>query len=260
MSPYKKKQKEKRRKNLFRKWHRRIGFTAALFLVNLAITGILLNHSDDLELHKQYIESDWLVNLYGIKAPEQAICIKEASITKKTCQLGDIIFLDNTILIENSSPLVGLVELDELYYLATEQKIFIYTMGFELVEILDKETKLPSPIASISLSDSEQYKTQSIVILSDQKRWRLDQDELIWGKTETLVKQTSSLLVIQDGTFMELKNIYLDNQITQLKFIQDLHSGRVVSLPGKILTDLVGIIILLLAISGFIAWQKRKVK
>ena len=55
MSPYHIKQKDKKRKNLFRKWHRRIGFTAAIFLLNLAVTGILLNHSDDLELVNEAI-------------------------------------------------------------------------------------------------------------------------------------------------------------------------------------------------------------
>ena len=77
MSPYLKKQNDKRRKNLFRKWHRRIGFTAAIFLLNLAITGIMLNHYDDLELHKKYIESDWIIGMYGIKAPDNIICNKK---------------------------------------------------------------------------------------------------------------------------------------------------------------------------------------
>ena len=85
MTEYKKKQNDKRRKNLFRKWHRRIGFAAALFLINLAVTGILINHSDDLELHKTYVTSDWITKAYGIRSPNSARCIEKL----KLCQIGD---------------------------------------------------------------------------------------------------------------------------------------------------------------------------
>ena len=56
----------------------------------------------------------------------------------------------------------------------------------------------------------------------------------------------------------QLSETYRQRQISYLKVVQDLHSGQIFSVQGKLLTDLVGILVILLAISGFITWQRRK--
>ena len=93
MSPEQKKQRQKVRKKIFRKWHRRIGFTASLFLFNLAITGIMLNHYETLSLHKNYIESSWLLDWYNVKAPQNIDCAKVSNST--ICQLDSQIYINN---------------------------------------------------------------------------------------------------------------------------------------------------------------------
>ena len=260
MSPYHKKQKDKKRKNLFRKWHRRIGFAAAIFLLNLAVTGILLNHSDDLELHKQYIDSDWLVNLYGVKAPDSGQCLFSELLKNNICQLGEKIYLGENQILEQASSLVGVVKLDDLYYLATSTEIFIYNKDFESVENLNQKTGLPVPINAITVVDSllKENSIGELLISAHQDRWSLNQETLSWYKSDFKFKSSPPLLPLQGKQLALLQTSYLGTQITQLKFIQDLHSGRIFSLPGKLLTDLVGIIIILLAISGFFAWQRRK--
>jgi len=262
MSPYHKKQKEKRRKNLFRKWHRRIGFAVVIFLFNLAITGILLNHTDDLALHEQYIESDWLINLYGIKAPSSGQCIFYDDLKNKVCQIGDKIYVGENQIISRATSLVGLVEFDELFYLATNTKIYIYTKDFTVVEILSDQTGLPVPIDGIDVVKQRPTKNNigELTVLVRDISWSLDQETLSWEQASLNLKSPLPLTNLQGEQLTLLQNKYLDRQITRLKFIQDLHSGRIFSLPGKLLTDLVGIIIILLAISGFFAWQRRKEK
>jgi len=265
MSPYKKKQKDKKRKNLFRKWHRRIGFTAAIFLINLAVTGILLNHSDDLELHKQYISSDWIVTFYGIKAPTSAQCLGANPSTKNICQLGEKIYLAQQPLIESPSKLIGLLEFDDLLYLATSQELFIYTKEFELVEVMDKTSGLPTPIRMMIKLDQPDNEisvdgqiNEMLIIMGSQKAWRFDQVGLKWKVAELMAIMPPRLHTLEQEKLAELQNIYLDHQLTYLKFIQDLHSGRIFFLSGKLVTDLAGIIIIVLIFSGFYAWQKRK--
>jgi len=226
MSPYQKKQQYKQRKNFFRKWHRRIGFTAALFLVNLAITGILLNHSDELSLHKRYVTSNWLVEWYGVKAPSTVSCLPELISGRKICQIAEKIYSDNNLLVEESTNLRGFLEHQQLIYLATENTIYIYTKEMLLVEILNNDSDLPTPLSSIHRLKPELLDT-----------FKLPSNEM-----------------------NRLKSLYLGRQITLLKLVQDLHSGRILSLPGKLLVDLVGIIVILLSISGFIAWRRRKDK
>jgi len=259
MSPYQKKQKDKRRKNLFRKWHRRIGFTAAIFLLNLAITGILLNHSDDLELHKSHINSDWIIDLYGIKPPEHAKCINLPPIEKSVCQMGNTLYLNQIILAENISKLVSLVEFEELYYIATSQKIFIYTTEFELVEVLDKNSGLPSNISTMMVLElyDEDEKIQELVIKAQGDAWKLDPINMSWNPTELLSTKPTKLTSLEGSELLKLQDTYLAHQITMLKFVQDLHSFRFLSFSAKFITDLSGIIIIVLVLSGFYAWQRR---
>jgi len=262
MSPYKKKQKEKRRKNLFRKWHRRIGFAAALFLVNLSLTGFLLNHSEDFELHKSYVSSDWLIDLYGVKAPDSADCIKGFSPQNPICQLAEKIYYGNSLLINETSTLVGLVKLEQLFYLATQQKLYIYTDTFELVEIMDKSNGLPGTILELIRFDTtnDNINNPKILIKTENQQWSLQPNDLSWQLESPLSIMPVKLQMRKGDKIEELQNLYLDKQITHLKFIQDLHSGRIFSLPGKLLNDLVALIVIILALSGFFAWQKRKDK
>lgn len=47
------------------RWHRRIGVTAALLTVILAVTGLLLSYNVALKLDKIFIQQEWLLSWYG---------------------------------------------------------------------------------------------------------------------------------------------------------------------------------------------------
>jgi len=53
-------------------------------------------------------------------------------------------------------------------------------------------------------------------------------------------------------------NRFREQQITWLKLMQDIHSGQIFGFQGKLLNDIVGIIIILLAISGIILWKRKR--
>ena len=55
----------------FYRWHRRLGITAALFVILLTITGVLLNHNASLNLQKAYIKNEWLLDWYNIDAKQE---------------------------------------------------------------------------------------------------------------------------------------------------------------------------------------------
>ena len=50
--------------------HRYIGIVICVFLVLLSVTGIFLNHTDDLNLDKRFINWPWLLKHYGLTAPQ----------------------------------------------------------------------------------------------------------------------------------------------------------------------------------------------
>jgi len=232
MSPYQIKQKDKKRKNLFRKIHRWIGFSSVVFLLNLAITGILLNHSNDLNLHKKYISSVWLINWYGITSPEGFKCVQAMNHSTQLCLVGSIIYKDNSMLIEIDRDLIGLVEIDEFIYVATENEIIIYTTKFELVERLNSANGLPKEITAIGfiLIDNTQY----LSFRNNQKTWFFDAENNIWKISEQIFQPSDKLIAAQPEHLQDLKTNYLNNKISYLKLVQDVHNGRILNISGKI--------------------------
>src|SRR5258705_419069 len=59
---------------LLRRWHARIGFSAMLFFLILAVTGLVLNHGAWLGFDGRYVHAGWLARWYGIQseAPREA--------------------------------------------------------------------------------------------------------------------------------------------------------------------------------------------
>lgn len=254
MSPYQKKQKEKKRKNLFRKWHRRLGFSAAILLLNLSITGILLNHSETLGLDKRYIDSGWIVDWYGIKAPTTATCFSLAKLEKPICQIDEQIYYDNQQLLSSGSPLIAVTQLNhQLISLVTTHSISLFTPDLQLIESVTESQSLPVPItAAFNNTANDQ-----LLFIADEQTWEFNDETLSFTETTTLLLKETTAQPAQGVNLKRLQGQYLSKQLTQLKFIQDLHSGRIFYLPGKLLTDLTAIITILLIISGFVAWQKR---
>ena len=133
------------------------------------------------------------------------------------------------------------------------------------MEFINSDSAIPSIDAIYNLSPIPNLTTDSSIgIVSDLNLFILDHEQLKWKKLDIwnfneFIQETPMRKILDnENIIQQLKSSYLARQITQLKFIQDLHSGRILSLPGKLLTDLTGIVIIILIVSGFIAWQRRK--
>lgn len=261
MSPYRKKQRQKQRKKIFRKWHRRIGLASSLFFFNLAVTGILLNHYESLKLHQSYIESDFLLSWYGVKAPSEISCIKRQDFS--LCQIGRHLYWTNNLnqikqLNNDTTELINLYKRQSEYYLITSEQLYIYNTQFQLIDNINIMQEMSHTIIASAHSEQQLLlQTEKSFLLFDEDNFEFENistEEI--GDFKASPEKKSSL-TIQSVTQM-LKKSYQQQQITLLKFVQDLHSGQIFSLSGKIFTDITGIILILLAISGFITWQRRK--
>jgi len=45
------------------------GVSAAIIILIVAVTGLLLNHTEDFQFDSEYIQTDWILDWYGIEAP-----------------------------------------------------------------------------------------------------------------------------------------------------------------------------------------------
>lgn len=233
------------------KWHRRLGIFAALIAIYLSLTGLLLNHSDDLGLNDSHISNTLLLRLYGIKPPTgQRAGSRKFYVDK----LADTLFLDKRVIGQYDSSLIGLVTLGQLLVIALNNSLLLLTQDGELVETLTRSNGLPGQIDRVGRSGS------SLIIKSGKYIYQSDTDILNWQAVDDLKTRVSwsKLEPIPSGTEAILHSQLATYGPSWERFLQDLHSGRFFKLPGTLLIDLTGVFLLLLSISGIVSFTMRK--
>jgi len=247
-----KKQKQIKRNGVFRKWHRRLGFVVSVFLLNLSVTGILLNHYEELALHKTYVSSDWLLNLYGVEKPAKATCFK--SNQDSFCQIDSQLFFNSSFWQQKSAPLVGVTALDsQILVVLTNELILVSNKG----RVIDSLELADSQLSTI---DGLVFDSGGYFIQGDGQYWQLDADLMELTSIQFILNpKTTSIesFAPSDKLMATMADFYRQSQISHLKLVQDLHSLRFLMVSGKVANDLAAIILIILAITGFITWKRR---
>ena len=89
------------------RWHRWFGVGSIVFILLLSVTGIALNHSDDLNLDSRYLRSPWLLEWYGIDVPDPESSFVAAP--HRVTLIGERLYYDDSELMSGISTLVGMV-------------------------------------------------------------------------------------------------------------------------------------------------------
>ncbi|MFW2440826.1 MAG: PepSY domain-containing protein [Arenicellales bacterium] len=232
------------------KWHRRIGISAALIAIYLSITGLLLNHSNDLGLNNSRPGNTWLLTLYGIKPPGG---ISANTRQHQVDKLGEALFVDSRLIGQYESTLVGAVALEQLFVIAFNGSMLLLSPEREIIETLTTSNGLPGQIERIGYADA------NLLIKSGQQIYKSDEDLLNWLPVTELETHASwsKPQATLPATQARLKLKIPAYGPSWERVLQDLHSGRFFKLPGSLLVDLTGIVLLLLSISGIISFTLR---
>lgn len=240
--------------------HRYIGLSIAFFVVLLSITGILLNHTEELRLHSHNVNSPWLMSLYGIESSEVKSAYPVAD--SWVIALGKTIYLNQQEL-KCKPPLNGAILKDDLMIIASQAQLCLVTPDGELIDYLILETgNHVSRIGHISLEN----KTNRIVLDTMQGLLTINSDytELIaLQQIEAVTKQPVQWLeALQPPASIStsLKRQYQGDGLPYERIILDLHSGRIVGILGVYFMDLIALLLIFIALSGVAMWAKRSFK
>ena len=232
-------------------WHRYIGISTAVFVIVLTVTGLVLNHTDELKLDASYIESDLLLDWYGINAPGELTSYTSGSVS--VTAVNDQIFWGNEPLSHVSVPLTGLLLYRDLVVIATGEGLSLYTTEGELIEKLEHIAGMPTDILAIGITAQEllAVKTARGIYLTDDNmlEWRLAaRPEVLWSEARP----------VPPGLKAALQASYRGTGLPVERVLLDLHSGRILGRAGVYLVDAAAILFLLLAISGVWLWTRRR--
>ena len=227
---------------LLRRWHARIGFAAMLFFLILAVSGLALNHGQGLGLDGRFVHAEWLARWYGIKSepPRQVFRSGRHVLIAANGRW----LLDGKISGEKSPQPVGLVELADIFVVASEATLYVYRENGELIERLGPGALPGSPVRAIgSGAAGIVLRTPSGIFASaDALSWRpAPQQSVSWSAPVELP-------VSERRAYEEA----LAPGISVQQLLLDLHSGRFAGRYGPLVVDLLALLLAILSLTG--AW------
>lgn len=234
-----------------RNLHRSIGAVVAIFVLMLAVTGVLLNHTSDLELDKRYLTWDWVLAHYGIASvePDVTYFLDQRAVS----QFGSQIFIEATPVTQSHHPILGGIVIDDLMVLATQDALLLFSHEGEFIERMGDSVGTPAMIQNIGLFHGEP------VVQTRDGMWRSDFMLDQWEQLSLDGVAWSEPQVMSNELQQELASYFHGNGITVERVLLDLHNGRILGRYGVWVIDLVGIFLVLIALSGFWLWLRRVV-
>ena len=237
-------------------WHRRFGLIALALVIILAITGIMLNHTESFKLDETYVNNSWLLDWYGIEPEDEPTSyrVKNSESSHIISLWQNQLFFDNKTITTVQQNMFGAIGAEQFIVIALDNEIILLSFEGELIERLS---------TSLSFSNIQRlgikYK-RPVIETSEPLYYMADEhildwdvitnEDIKWAEKYTLKnKKREQLLVAYRGYGLKLERIILD-----------LHSGRIFGQYGVYLMDAAAITLLWLSLSGLWVWNSRRRK
>jgi hypothetical protein len=231
-------------------WHRHIGLASALFVILLTLTGLLLNHTEDLDLDSRHVQSALVLDWYGIRAPDAMSTYTIGSVT--VTQVGTQIYWNTTPIPQAPPPLLGAVATHGLVVIGVEGQLLLFTPEGELIERLDNTADFPAGIQSLGLTAAG-----DLVAKTAHGSYRADSSILKWHKAGADSVNWTAPAPPSPALRAALQRAYRGTGLTLERLLLDIHSGRILGSRGIYLVDAAALLFLLLATSGVWLWVRH---
>src|SRR3989304_93001 len=156
-------------------WHRYLGLTGMVFVLILAGTGLMLNHTELLDLDSAYVESELLLDWYDIKAPDNTVSYEANDLW--VTQLGDQIYLNDHRIHDLTGVLVGALVMNDVLVLGLEGSVILMTPEGELIERLTGTAGVPAGMTRIGQDNSG-----NLIVQAAHGKYTTDSTFLEWNE------------------------------------------------------------------------------
>jgi len=241
-----------RNPSLARRLHRSLGAGAAIFVLFIVISGITINHSNDLGLDQQAVSQPLLLDWYGLHDPEDIYSF--AAGNNWLSFAGSQLYLNGkpVTTINNG---VGAVASGEWLIAAGSKEILLLSDDGKLVERIAWQQAGAASIDSIGLLPGGE-----IVVRSMQQSWASDTELLSWQKIDIAASNPSwsYSAPAPESLQQAIRQHYRGENLNLERVLLDLHSGRIFGTIGILIYDLLALTVGFLAISGMILWLRGR--
>ncbi|MCX4187424.1 PepSY domain-containing protein [Methylophaga sp. OBS4] len=229
--------------------HRSMGVVVAIFLLLFAVTGVILNHSNQFKLDQRYLNWNWLMAHYGIGdvEPDAAYLLDNKIISQFDTQL----FVDARPVTHIHRPLLGGITLEDLIVLATDDELILLTREGDFVERMGGEAGIPGSIQNIGMHHGEP------VIQTHNGMWRSNFMLDVWEPISLLGVTWSVSHPMPESVAADLQQYFYGQGVSVEQVLIDIHNGRILGNIGVWLVDILGILLVVLAFTGLWMWGRR---
>lgn len=241
------------KKQAARKLHRMLAYTVAILLFWLSLSGVLLNHTQDLNLNETKIQQPWLLSWYGIDTPkiEQAFHLGTDWVT----QTNQAIYWNETAL-PFQGKIRSIVQNNGFVFIMLPSNLALLTDSGDLIDRIPLPAALHSSATSMQ-SDFAFFKQNSQVMIAtkNNQAWLISEDftQLRPLKSDTKSDWIKLARINSQSAPTALQKQLLssfDSPLTLEKIILELHNGYFFGKIGPWLIDLASLLFILMVISG----------
>lgn len=234
-------------------WHRYVGLLVVLLVVVLALTGIALNHTEELQLDERFVREAWVLDWYGIRAPETSTAY--ATPLAPVTLLGRQLYIGNRPLTGEYDRLIGAEAIQDMLITAVDDRLLLTGPEGELLADLTALDGVPTGLRRLGRDQDGRP-----VVAASTGYYRPDADFIRW---ERLPTSEHDITWAQPQTLaperrLALEHAFRDRVLPWERVLLDLHSGRVFWPYGIWVMDAAALLMLFLAASGVLVWLNRK--
>jgi hypothetical protein len=231
--------------------HRYGGITAALLVIVVSATGILLNHTEEFGLAKTNVKSEQLLRWYGIEIPATKTYIAEKLFLSLA---GRRLYLNARPVEGNYQDLNGFISMQDFLLASVDDKILVLQPDGGIIETMESFHGIPTGVRTIGLLNSlPTVETESGI-------WQSDPTLLQWEQLDSIDSAVnwSQTAVLPDQFATAIQDDQRGDGLPLERVILDLHSGQILGKAGPWIGDTVAALFILLALSGIWLWFKTR--
>jgi hypothetical protein len=230
-----------------RRLHRSLGALGAIFLLWMAVSGVLVNHSETLGLAARHVSSPMLLDWYGLGGPEQIDSFRAG---------GDWLSFAGSGLYINGEPLTTL---DEGLGAVRTASLLVAAGSRELL-LLDDQARLVERLAWEKTGAIEAIGTANgaVFVNAAGQSWVADAYMLTWQALEAggAAIDWSVPEPAPAGVRDKVAAAYRGEALNLQRVLLDLHSGWFFGTAGVWVYDLLALSVCVIAVSGLALWVR----
>ena len=229
--------------------HRILGLLVAIPVLVLSITGILLNHSETLGLDKVKVDSPLVLGSYGMLPNSELTALEHGGTW--AVQLENYLYFGKQQISEFNGQLKGFLKIGKFLLVASETELRLLDSDtFELIDKLGSESLPEGAIEHIFTANDAVY------LQSSKGIFKANKDFTIFENSKGVLVPDKERRVLP----IEIKEAILGNfrgkGISLWRLTLDIHSGAFFGQAGRIITDLVAVMLIFLTLTGVYNWWK----